>query len=516
MFAYSYVRFSTPDQLKGDSLRRQTEKSDQYIAEKGLVLDTSLKMQDLGISAYDQSNVTKGALGGFLQAIDRGLVKPGSVLIVESLDRLSRAEPMTALELFLGIIRKGITIVTLSDRQEYSKETIGNNSFLLFGSIMVMIRAHEESSIKSQRIRSAWSSKKKALAESGKLLTKKTPLWLEVVDGKLKLIPERAKVVKQVYEMARSGNGGGIIVKVLNEEVEPWNKAGFWQTSYVQKMLTNPAVYGAIEIDGEIIENYYPPILSKEEWMFIAASRQKRKTTERAGSRKGQGVSNLFSGLLKCGYCGARIQMSGYVETRFGAHKRRKYLICHGARTAATNCKCIQWDYNEFESSFLLRATALDLSVVLGDRSEDTVKSLEESAASVLLRIDELSKKIENLYVAIEEAPSAGLATRVKKLEDEREVLLSNFKEAEKHIVVERMSQSIGEDRIKTLLRLFREQKIKTDDEKRILRESLSEHIRSIVDKIEMFPGGPTCSKDGREERYFNVFFRSGKVVEMV
>jgi|GEM_PF-5511149 len=28
--AYSYIRFSTPEQLKGDSLRRQKEASEQY------------------------------------------------------------------------------------------------------------------------------------------------------------------------------------------------------------------------------------------------------------------------------------------------------------------------------------------------------------------------------------------------------------------------------------------------------------------------------------------------------
>jgi len=36
--AYSYIRFSTPEQLKGDSLRRQLEKSQNYADEHGLDL----------------------------------------------------------------------------------------------------------------------------------------------------------------------------------------------------------------------------------------------------------------------------------------------------------------------------------------------------------------------------------------------------------------------------------------------------------------------------------------------
>lgn len=66
--AYSYIRFSTPDQIKGDSLRRQAEKSAAYAEQHGLYLDTSITIHDLGISAYDRSNITKGALGGFLFA----------------------------------------------------------------------------------------------------------------------------------------------------------------------------------------------------------------------------------------------------------------------------------------------------------------------------------------------------------------------------------------------------------------------------------------------------------------
>ncbi|MEO6847619.1 MAG: recombinase family protein, partial [Chthoniobacterales bacterium] len=40
--AYSYVRFSTLDQQKGDSMRRQVERSERYAAENGLEIDREL------------------------------------------------------------------------------------------------------------------------------------------------------------------------------------------------------------------------------------------------------------------------------------------------------------------------------------------------------------------------------------------------------------------------------------------------------------------------------------------
>ena len=85
--AYSYIRFSTPEQLKGDSLRRQLESSRKYALEHNLVLDESLR--DLGVSAFKGKNATEGALKRFMELIDAGQVEQGSILILESLDRLS-------------------------------------------------------------------------------------------------------------------------------------------------------------------------------------------------------------------------------------------------------------------------------------------------------------------------------------------------------------------------------------------------------------------------------------------
>ncbi len=104
ILAYSYIRFSTAEQAKGDSLRRQIELRENYLAGKNLQLDETLTMRDPGVSAFKGVNADEGALGSFLQAIDEGRVPHGSFLLVESLDRLSRASVDVALQLFLRII----------------------------------------------------------------------------------------------------------------------------------------------------------------------------------------------------------------------------------------------------------------------------------------------------------------------------------------------------------------------------------------------------------------------------
>lgn len=198
--AYSYVRFSTPQQLKGDSLQRQLEASEQYVIENGLVLDETLNLRDLGISAFRGKNVERGALGAFIKAIESGRVRKGSYLIVESLDRLSRNEVIDALEIFLTIIRAGINIVTLSDDHVYSKDSISSNFTELIISISVMSRAHEESKMKSYRRAKRWKKAKEQARETGRKITRKIPFWLSLPDrdGEFFVKDQELLVVKRM------------------------------------------------------------------------------------------------------------------------------------------------------------------------------------------------------------------------------------------------------------------------------------------------------------------------------
>ncbi len=183
MIAYSYIRFSSAEQRKGDSHRRQLEASEKYAQEHCLTLDTSLKLDDLGRSAFDKTNVTKGRLGAFLRAIEDGRVPKGSYLLVESLDRLSRAQVLDALNQFSAILTAGITIVTLSDKQVYSHESVSENPMQLMVSILIMLRAHEESLTKSDRVGKAWQRKLDEGLKNHKLITKAVPKLLTLVEN---------------------------------------------------------------------------------------------------------------------------------------------------------------------------------------------------------------------------------------------------------------------------------------------------------------------------------------------
>src|SRR5262245_55762354 len=115
--AFSYIRFSTPEQLKGDSLRRQTALAQEWCQRNNARLDESTTFRDLGHSAFTgkhTENPDRHALAKFLQWVEDGRVPAGSFLVIENLDRLSREEIVLATHLLTGILKAGVNVVQLS------------------------------------------------------------------------------------------------------------------------------------------------------------------------------------------------------------------------------------------------------------------------------------------------------------------------------------------------------------------------------------------------------------------
>ncbi|WP_258237453.1 recombinase family protein, partial [Arcobacter sp. AHV-9/2010] len=132
--------------------------------------------RDLGVSAYDRSNVTKGALGLFLAAVEAGKVPPGSFLLVEQLERPSRADPMKAIDVIRTIVDGGVSIITLTDESVIDKSNASDLGVML-NAIVVMSRAHEESKRKSQMLSDFWQEKR---VQRPPVLTAECPRWLRV------------------------------------------------------------------------------------------------------------------------------------------------------------------------------------------------------------------------------------------------------------------------------------------------------------------------------------------------
>lgn len=340
---YSYTRFSTPEQAAGDSHRRQTEAAQRWAEARGMVLDDRLSFSDEGISAFRGSNVeTDKGLGAFLYACQQDLVEPGSYLLVESLDRISRMSPRRAQRLLDDIVDAGVTIVTLSDGQEYTAERLDNDPTAMLIALMVAWRAHEESKTKGRRVAAAWEEKRKRVRRGEDVkLTSKAPAWLQWTSDGWRLVDGHADTVRRVYRMTLEGVGEHAIAKALNEDGTPvMGRGKLWHRSTVAKLLRNPAVIGRltpghIEYDAqgkrrrvmeEPIAGAYPPVIDEADWQAVRAI--KDGTTSAPRGRAGaQPLQNLFGGLARCPDCGAA--MTRVFKGRRGGKPK---LVCTAAK----------------------------------------------------------------------------------------------------------------------------------------------------------------------------------------
>ncbi|WP_084466170.1 MULTISPECIES: recombinase family protein [unclassified Aminobacter] len=243
--AYSYVRFSTPEQMRGDSLRRQTQAAERYATLHGLDLDDKLTFQDLGVSAFRGTNEEDGHLGEFLALVESGDVPRGSYLLVESLDRLSRQKPRRAVKLLERICEAGITVVTLNDGREYTAAALDDDPLALLVALLVAQRAHEESATKAKRLREAWEAKRQNAHKVP--LTKIAPAWVRLRDDRqgFELIPDRAAIVRRIFDMSLAGKGHQAIAEAFNREQLPvFGRATHWHRTYIKKILGSSAVIG--------------------------------------------------------------------------------------------------------------------------------------------------------------------------------------------------------------------------------------------------------------------------------
>jgi DNA invertase Pin-like site-specific DNA recombinase len=408
--AYSYIRMSTDTQARhGDSHRRQRSGSENYAKEHGLELVDSIDgvlLEDLGVSAFTGKNKQEGgAFALFIDALKGGKIEANSVLLVESLDRISREKLTEALPQFMDIVNRGVEIVTLLDGQSYTKERLDREPFSLFMSLSVMIRANEESASKARRVQAAWESKRKKASATAPITTV-APAWLTYSEksNRFEIVEERAAIVSKIFQMCAETCGQHGIARYLNENnVAPFGKGKLWYRSYINKILTNRAVLGefqpcsevagsARKPVGEPIKNYYPAVVDEKIFQLAAAAVSRR--TPAGSGRKGKTFSNLFSRLLFCG-CGYSVSL----KNRGKPPKGGQYLCCSN-KHAGGGCQMKEWRLDFFESAFFRHIREVDFNALLGrDEQEETavvreIEANEQQEVSIKKERDRAEKMI--------------------------------------------------------------------------------------------------------------------------
>ena len=477
--AYSYVRFSNPEQLKGDSLRRQYERTEAFCKKHRLTLDRNLK--DKGISAFRVKNFKEGALAKFLAQIKSGRVPAGSVLIIENLDRMSRAPVREHLTLFLEVINAGVEIQTLDPEKRFNQDN-ANDIASLLEAIISMSRAHDESARKAERIGKSWEAKRGRMAT--RKLTAMGPGWLKLSDDKTTWVPikEHVATIRKIFKWSADGLGKTQIIKKLNESETPTTgRAKFWHVSYVQKILNNRAVLGEFQPMkvtagrnskripiGEPIPDYFPRIISDGDFYKAQKAAEGRRIHR---GPNGNNVTNLFTGMI---FDAADMAPLNLVRK---GRKNDAALVNSKAKMGVKGAVYASFPYAPIESAVLTcvrELTAAEFTNAPATEEVDLIGECEAKLAGINRRLEKLEAQL--LEGDVDAIPL--LAKTAKTLEGHRREAAAQLEQLKRESVI-KPQQSITD--AQNLLDLV----AKTpDDELTDLRYKIRGRLRDLIKSV--------------------------------
>lgn len=511
--AYSYIRMSTEKQIKGDSLRRQLEWSQNYAARFDLDLQDTSAFADIGVSAWKGLNRSKGRLGAFIELVREGNIPPTSYLLIENLDRLSRTTPLEALDLFKEILKLGITVVARGewgDEETYTWQSLNSNSNQLISTLTTMLRANRESERKSQVIREAFENKR-ALSRKGIKTNQTPPYWItatKIAKGQFEYaLNDRAPLIQEIFELCADGLGFDRIARDLNARSVPTlkpSKTGWFHTT-VAKIVTSKAAIGEYQptedVDGvrvnrgDPIAEYYPAVVSNDLWLRA----QKTPHHNRKGGRAGTAFSNLLGDRANCQHCNSRMFMIG--NTR--SDKQWSYLVCSAwVRKLHTDVQidgetksvpvCTQgklrFRYDLVERFILDHVHEFgDSNELRLKKADATLKAFNEEIADLTIALEGLRSREQRLLDAVEvedadEIP--GLITALKTRTKERKAAEVRLQELIENRDIE-IAQQKALDPM-SAIQAMRDEWAKTEDDtvRYALRARTSAALKSAVQQV--------------------------------
>ena len=398
---YSYIRFSSRKQAKGDSFKRQLE-GEQWIKKNGHTKSDLEPLHDLGVSAFRGKNRHSGALRRFLDLIEEGKVAKGSILLVEHLDRLSREGVYDALPIWLQILNAGVKIAVLRpDEHVYSKNADPNDAMIsLMLPLVYFYLAHLESHRKSDTLSKAWITKREAARNHQTPFNKRRPAWIDWDEENedFSLNEEGAKAIRFIFDKTIEGLGQRYVLKQLQKHFAPIGLSKRWNSSYVQKILADRAVLGEFQPmkpneegvrvpDGPPIPNYYPAAIDDESIWYRA---QHAKEERRKAKGPSASFVNIFAGLILNAHDGHKMHAQPFRRNKSGSLVVERRLVSYGHSRAIDGADPISIPYDEFENSVLWRLSELKPSDFTPRPVTTDLDSFHGAKKNIQNRIDEL------------------------------------------------------------------------------------------------------------------------------
>jgi len=448
--------------------------------------------------------------------IEDGTFQKPVILLFANGDRLDRRDIDDSVPDLMNLGKKGIIFHELKSGTVLDIFTKGKGEgsekmFNIMYFMMVMYRAWEESQSKSVRAKNGYNSKKRlALQKFDKgekfILGGSLPKWIEKYDEKKSefvLRPNQVKQLKYIFKRLIAGVSAYALVKELNHLAKTDSsfqntnflnssvRHSIWTSSAIKNCYSNKALIGTKQFGkGNInkadrvyaeIPNYYPAIISEEDFYKVQILLQSRKHSGRTPYLK-----SIFSHLCKCYYCeNVNGRPSNCIRRRDNRNIDAGYFFtCNGENYIPNSCNMTRTLESELQSVFLRYLREVNLVTLLKAESGTKLKSIDKEIQKLEIEKLELSKRKQNIASAIE------IGGNIKELVDQLKTLQTKFDKLDKTISdleLEKLGLSDFSISINDKKELA-QSRIDPEDESKILKLNLA--LRRIVQSIELAPHG--------------------------
>lgn len=441
--AYSYIRWSTVSQGETgrDSHTRQLNSAKQWIQEhgKGEYVLSDEKFIDPGKSAskgkhlaVDEFGRAKGELRRFIQNVEEGQIKAGSILLIDDFSRFSRLQPFQSLTLFQNVLNSGIGLVfTRSfEKRVITVELINKEPWLLHSIVMWLIAAYQEIEERSQKVKLAKQSLLKNI-RSGIIQRNNLPKYFTFIPdsgsksfGKY-VHNEGTKIVKEIVKMfldgkslyAIAGHYNGLRIKTF--------KGAQWSGNGVSHVLRrNRLLVG--EYKG--LKNFVPPIVDEDTYNKIQNLLEQNKF--HGQGKKGK-ISNLFRGLCFCAdpNCGHTMSVCHNYNPK-DRNTIYRYYRC--AYVGQKNTICQNRHYfnaQDLEEEFFLNFIMKNPAQLLTENDNREVRELDKQITETQKRLNEVSAQVAK-FILVSKTMNTSvdeMAVELTKMQKERDGLKSQL-----------------------------------------------------------------------------------------
>lgn len=431
----AYVRVSSDSEDQMNSLETQ-----QCYYESLLAKDDNVELVDVycdsGISGMTTDK--REDFNRMMEDARRGKIHK---IITKSISRFARNTSDT-LTYVRELKELGVSVIFEKENID-TGNTTGEVLLTVFGAF-----AQEESMTISGNLKQA----NRIRMEKGEYVSSSVPLGYKLVDNKLEVNKEFAPIVKRIFREYLSGNGAVKIAENLtNDCIQTVRGNSKWSHRAVMRVLKNERYKGDMllqknytaevfplvkrENKGEqakfYVRNSHESIVSAEDFDRVQEILKNRMPVNSGGA------DNVLKGKVFCGDCGTlfrKVTVNGKLYRVCRKHNLDGSCGVKAVREQEIYDLFVSM-YNKLKEnySYSLEPMLKDL-VKLGDKKYGNHKGLAEvnSELSVLSTQCHTLNGLMNsgvLDVALFESEKDGLTQRIRKLKEEKKMLLEDDKD---------------------------------------------------------------------------------------